>query len=170
MAARFGIGEVPPTARIVQILCWVVLRVVPWNVPLGDNVGIRRDDRIRQVCLAKRENPLSIESDRTFGTRPGPDLRRWKPQTPGNRLRYVELKRHKRLSSRERLSLGSWFTPEAVGLSPRKARARVERHTPLAQFQPLRHQILHPPGDHQRLGHCAQGREVERFATIDDGP
>ncbi len=67
MNARFEIGEVLLTARIVEILRQFVFGIMPWDIAAGDKFAeCETAEPGEFTCFAKRENLLGVKRDRQF--------------------------------------------------------------------------------------------------------
>ena len=123
MMARFERGEVLLTARMVEILRQLALRVVPRDVAPGSEIGKGETGKFTQFAgLAKRENPLSIEGHRKLGAQPWLDFWRRKPETSGNRVGDLELKHHELFSVVGTTVTQCHYTPEEALCHARKSR------------------------------------------------
>ncbi len=89
------IGEVLPTARIIEVLRQFVAGVVTGNLAASEKAGEGKPGDIGGLArLAKGKDALGIERNRKFGAPARLDLRQGKPKAACNGFRNIGMKGH----------------------------------------------------------------------------
>jgi hypothetical protein len=95
MEARFEMGEVLLTASILEVLSQFLIRIVPRDSALTDQLLKCMPRNPSEFgCLPEWEDLLSVKREGKLGPKSRLHLRHWQPQAARNRFRDFDVQGH----------------------------------------------------------------------------